>query len=232
MCALRLTARSKRAPRACMTADESSELAQPMARSPCGDPTAACEAASQSRRQRATPRSKAAWPAALRNLCSCCAGLLVLAACSCGAGICPQCGADGCQCPPAAERMAPPGASRWLTDYSLPDGIIVGEYTGVMQRAYAAFGVRLLSVDYGPSDDAGVWHYQGDAREIVYSRRWPILIAHPTCKHVARSGQKVWPKKIADGSHWWVLANILVWLCAPALAVLIEQPIGAFEKYL
>ena len=54
--------------------------------------------------------------------------------------------------------MVPPGASRWLTDYSLPDGIIVGEYTGVMQRAYAAFGVRLLSVDYGPSDDAGVWH--------------------------------------------------------------------------
>eukprot|EP00966_Prymnesium_polylepis_P011125 255864-Prymnesium_polylepis.1 len=51
-----------------------------------------------------------------------------------------------------------------------------------MQRAYAAFGVRLLSVDYGPSDDADVWHYQGDAHEIVYSRRWPILIAHPTCK--------------------------------------------------
>ena len=145
--------------------------------------------------------------------------------------ICPQCGADGCQCPPATERMAPQSDSRWLTDFSLPDGIIVGEYTGEMQRAYAQRGITLLSVDYGPSDDPGVWHFQGDARVVAYSRRWPLLIAHPTCKHVARSGQQVWPKKIADGSHWWGLANILLWLCAPALAVLIEQPIGAFEKY-
>ena len=107
----------------------------------------------------------------------------------------------------------------------------MGEYSGCFQQAYADLGVNMLTVDFRPSERPGGLHYQGDAREILFARRWQLLIAHPTCRDVARSGSNVWPEKVASGSHWWGLADILFWLCAPADAVIVEQPIGAFEKY-
>ena len=82
--------------------------------------------------------------------------------------MCPKCGADACQCP-AAESRPPALAeqSRAMpTDSSGPDGIIVGEYSGVMQAAFLRRGIRMITVDYGPSRVPGAWHYQGDARDI------------------------------------------------------------------
>lgn len=142
-------------PRTQLTASEYAEIAPPLARGPAGD---AIRAAVAARRKRATPRSSARWPPALSALCQCAAGLLVLAGCTCGAGICAKCGADGCQCPAASHRLAAAaageeGVRRMLRDPGLPDGLIVGEYSGVLQRAYRELGVRMLSFDRGPSDD-------------------------------------------------------------------------------
>ena len=147
--------------------------------------------------------------------------------------MCPKCGADACQCP-AAESRPPALAeqSRAMpTDSSGPDGIIVGEYSGVMQAAFLRRGIRMITVDYGPSRVPGAWHYQGDARDIVFTRRWKLLIGHPDCTHIARCGSDRWKLKITDHRHWWGLADVLLWLSAPADAVMVEQPIGALERY-
>lgn len=221
------------------------EIAAPMAAAPRGD---AAAAVAQVRGARAAaPASEVA--AAPSNrwqrgfTCGCAATLLVIVGCMCSGGACTMCGVDTCQCPRSTttgvrEFWAEPAPGRVarfvdlpLADPYAPVGVIVGEFSGALQRAYAAVGIIMLTTDYRPTENVGGLHYQGEARDVVFRRRWQLLIAHPTCRDVARSGSNLWPEKAASGSHWFGLADILFWLCAPADAVVVEQPIGAFERY-
>jgi hypothetical protein len=118
-----------------------------------------------------------------------------------------------------------------LADSSEPVGVIVGEYSGVIQAAYAARGIHMLTVDWRPADNPKGLHYRGDAREVVFSRRWRLIIAHPWCRDLSRSGASKHVVKDAAGDVWRGLAWVLLWLCAPADAVLVEQPIGLFEVF-
>ena len=222
------------------------KVVAPMKPYPAAD-ASATKAAAKAARQRdlaaagvVTPPRRAT---ATAYHCACGVLALTLASCCCGGFYCPACGADSCQCAGAqlaaggARAAAPENAraigfvGKPLEDPSAPVGLIVGEYSGRLQEAFAARGVVMLTACYKNSERPGALHYRGDARDVLYSRRWRLIVAHPTCRDVAKSGCDVWPEKIASGSHWWGLADILFWLCAPADAVVVEQPIGAFERY-
>ena len=157
--------------------------------------------------------------------------------CVCGGGICLRCSVDTCQCiwlndTPHTPTVAATGNPAYTPDDpNAPDGVIVGEYTGTLQAAYHAVGVSMLTVDWRPTERPSGLHYRGDAREVVFCRRWRLLIAHPWCRDVARSGAASRPRKEANGLVWRGLRDILFWLCAPADAVIVEQPIGLFERY-
>lgn len=181
-------------------------------------------------------------------MCACTAAPRTYRGCACGGGWCPTCTADTCQCPwqdrPTAVPVQRRGADQdmimslllhavhtTLTDSSEPVGVIVGEYSGVIQAAYAARGINMLTVDWRPADSPKGLHYRGDAREVVFSRRWRLVIAHPWCRDLSRSGASKHVVKDAAGDVWRGLAWVLLWLCAPADAVLVEQPIGLFEVF-
>ena len=159
-----------RTPRTELSHTEIRELSAPMRPVPKGDADADIAAVARQRRAMATPRASRRWPPALALVCACGAGLCTMPGCTCGAGMCPKCGADACQCP-AAESRPPALAeqSRAMpTDSSGPDGIIVGEYSGVMQAAFLRRGIRMITVDYGPSRVPGAWHYLGTLRGATF----------------------------------------------------------------
>lgn len=199
---------------------------------------AVCDARATRRKARLPPTANGAAP------CACGALLGTYPGCLCGGGWCSVCDADTCQCPWAAAPFTPACPDhdparmaviavidRVLADPGEPVGLIVGEYSGVIQAAYAAVGINMLTADWRRSERPEGLHYRGDAREIAFRRRWRLLIAHPWCRDIARSSAATRDAKEQRGDVWRGLAGVLLWICAPADAVIVEQPIGLYEVY-
>lgn len=70
--------------------------------------------------------------------------------------------------------------------------LVACERSGVVRRAFRAFGHDARSCDLEPSDDNSPFHFQADAMMIAYDRwyAWDLLIAHPECTYLANSGAK------------------------------------------
>lgn len=66
--------------------------------------------------------------------------------------------------------------------------LVACEVSGVVRRAFASLGWDAWSCDILPSEDDSPNHITGDAREVVLSSRWDLLIAHPPCTYLAVSG--------------------------------------------
>lgn len=103
--------------------------------------------------------------------------------------------------------------------------IIAGEESGTIRDAFAALGHNAWSCDLQPSRSPGGQHYQGSWRDI----HWPsfdLLIAHPVCTHLAVSGSKHFPAKIADGRQQAAIDEFMYLANAPVAMKCIEQPIS------
>lgn len=89
--------------------------------------------------------------------------------------------------------------------------VLIGcEFTGTMRRAFAARGHDAWSCDLLPADDGSNRHIVGDVRDLL-GDGWDLLVvAHPPCTRLCRSGRR-WlsgpgnmtpPKKLPRGRTW------------------------------
>lgn len=119
--------------------------------------------------------------------------------------------------------------------------VLVGcEFSGIVRRAFAALGHDAWSCDLLPAEDGSNKHIVGDVRSIL-NWGWDLLVvAHPPCTRLCRSGRR-WlsgpgnmtpPKQLPRGRTWesmiWEFEQgvdlfISCWR-APVPRVAIENP--------
>lgn len=88
--------------------------------------------------------------------------------------------------------------------------LVACEFSGVVRRAFAARGHDAWSCDLLPAEDRSNHHIVGDVRDHL-DAGWDLLIvAHPPCTRLCRSGRR-WlsgpgkmtpPKKLPIGRSW------------------------------
>lgn len=66
--------------------------------------------------------------------------------------------------------------------------LIACEYSGAVRDAFIRHGHEAMSCDLLPTDAPGP-HYQGDVRDVI-GDGWDLMIAHPPCTYMARSGMR------------------------------------------
>lgn len=88
--------------------------------------------------------------------------------------------------------------------------LIACEFSGVVRRAFAARGHDAWSCDLLPSEDWSNKHIIGDARDLLNDGWDLLMVAHPPCTRLCRSGRR-WlsgpgnmtpPKKLPRGRTW------------------------------
>lgn len=89
--------------------------------------------------------------------------------------------------------------------------VLVGcEYSGIVRRAFAARGHDAWSCDLLPAEDRSNKHIVGDVRAILRDGWDLLVVAHPPCTRLCRSGRR-WlsstgkmtpPKKLPRGRSW------------------------------
>ena len=67
-------------------------------------------------------------------------------------------------------------------------------------------------------------HYCGDVRDLLWKRRWRLVIAHPPCHWGARSNTGEKARRLLSGEHFSGAAFALLLYCAPADNLILEQP--------
>lgn len=111
--------------------------------------------------------------------------------------------------------------------------LIACEYSGIVRDAFARMGHYTVSCDLLDtesdycSERAG--HYTGDVRDIM-DRGWDMLIAFPPCTHLAVSGARWFPEKIADGRQQEAIDFFMEMVNAPVEKIAIENPVGIMSS--
>ncbi|EKF43995.1 hypothetical protein NA8A_04265 [Nitratireductor indicus C115] len=88
--------------------------------------------------------------------------------------------------------------------------LVACEYSGIVRRAFSKHGHDAWSCDLLPAEDGSNRHIVGDVRPVL-TDGWDLLIvAHPPCTRLCRSGRR-WlsgpgkmtpPKKLPRGRSW------------------------------
>ena len=118
--------------------------------------------------------------------------------------------------------------------------LIACEYSGIVRDAFLNKGHNAWSCDLLPTESDGP-HYQGDVRDILLGSNeilrkyasWDMIIAFPPCTHIATSGARWFPEKIADGRQQagieFFMLLIRARLYCPRVAI--ENPIGIMSTH-
>lgn len=101
--------------------------------------------------------------------------------------------------------------------------LIACEFSGTVRDAFARRGFDAWSCDLLPSETPGN-HIQGDVLNVL-NERWDLIIGHPPCTHLAVSGARHFPEKIADGRQKEAIEFFMVLVNAPAKHIAIENPV-------
>jgi hypothetical protein len=109
--------------------------------------------------------------------------------------------------------------------------LIACEFSGIVRDAFKAKGHYAMSCDLLPTEREGL-HYQGDVRDIMYSKPWDLMIAHPPCTYLCAGGNN-WLNRRPDlqwrenrelaAEFFMLLVN------APIPLVVVENPIGCMS---
>lgn len=105
--------------------------------------------------------------------------------------------------------------------------LVACEYSGVVRNAFAAFGCDAWSCDILDTEQPGN-HIKGDVLNVI-NDGWDIMIAHPPCTYLARSGAR-WksPEREIKTIDAFLFVKAL-WN-APIPRVAIENPVGRLNK--
>lgn len=105
--------------------------------------------------------------------------------------------------------------------------LIACESSGVVRRIFSTHpGLEVYSCDLRKSEDDSEFHIIGDVRDVL-DDRWDLIIAHPPCRYIARSGlhhntnNPERQRRTREGLHFFRL-----FLETPVRYVCIENPVG------
>jgi hypothetical protein len=102
--------------------------------------------------------------------------------------------------------------------------LIACEFSGVVRDAFFRAGHDAWSCDFLPTEIPGN-HVQGDVREIL-DRGWDMMIAHPPCRFLARSGSRWWKETWRQVEQKSAINFVEELLDAPIDRIAIENPVG------
>jgi hypothetical protein len=100
--------------------------------------------------------------------------------------------------------------------------LVACEYSGRVRDAFADLGHDAWSCDLLPSERPGK-HIVGDVRDVL-TDGWDLMIAHPSCQHLAVSGAKHFHRKAVEQAEALDFVRLL--LNAPIARIALENPIG------
>lgn len=106
--------------------------------------------------------------------------------------------------------------------------LVACEYSGRVRDAFRRRGHDAMSCDLLPSEAPGP-HYQGPVEDVL-NDGWDLMVAHPPCTHLAVSGSRHFPRKIANGSQAAALAFVRLLMDAPIDRWVIENPVSIISS--
>jgi hypothetical protein len=104
--------------------------------------------------------------------------------------------------------------------------LVACEFSGVVREAFRARGHDAWSCDLLPSEQDGQ-HLQCDVLDVL-ADGWDLLVAHPPCTVLARSGARWWNGREAEQSL--ACDFVLALWNAPIPRAVIENPIGRLNQ--
>lgn len=106
--------------------------------------------------------------------------------------------------------------------------LIACECSGRVRDAFTALGHEAWSCDLSPSETPGS-HYQCDVMDVI-GERWDLMIAHPPCTYLSRSGLH-WNKRRPERAALTedALKFVVSLMAAPIPRIVIENPIGCIS---
>jgi hypothetical protein len=66
--------------------------------------------------------------------------------------------------------------------------LVACEYSGVVRDAFRARGHDAWSCDLLPTEGDPAWHWQEDVLSVLARKQFDLMIAHPPCTYLSRSG--------------------------------------------
>ena len=103
--------------------------------------------------------------------------------------------------------------------------LVACEFSGIVRDAFAALGHDAWSCDLLPSERPGK-HIQGDVAPVL-SDGWDLMVAHPPCTYLARSGSRWWNDPGRAEAREAALEFVRLLLDAPIERIALENPPGA-----
>lgn len=103
--------------------------------------------------------------------------------------------------------------------------LVACEFSGIVRDAFRGRGHDAWSCDLLPTECDGP-HEQDDIFHVLARApwRWDLLIAFPPCTHLAASGARWWPDKLAEQQE--AIEFVQAIAAAPVERIAIENPIG------
>lgn len=106
--------------------------------------------------------------------------------------------------------------------------LVACEFSGRVRDAFLALGHDAMSCDLLPTEVEGP-HHMGDVTELLHMG-WDLMVAHPSCQHLAVSGARYFKEKIADGRQQDALDFVRLLMDAPIPKIAIENPISVISS--
>ena len=109
--------------------------------------------------------------------------------------------------------------------------ILIGcEESGRVREAFRGVGHDAWSCDLLPcTENPSKYHIQDDLIKVIKSEKWDMIIAFPPCTHLAISGAKYFPEKIADGRQQSAIDFVEAIWDADCPRIAIENPVGVLS---
>ena len=109
--------------------------------------------------------------------------------------------------------------------------ILIGcEESGRVRQAFRGVGHDAWSCDLLPcTENPSKYHIQDDLLKVIKSEKWDMIIAFPPCTHLAISGAKYFPEKIADGRQAAAIKFAEDIFSADCPYIAIENPVGVLS---
>ena len=107
--------------------------------------------------------------------------------------------------------------------------VLVGcEYSGRIRDAFRRHGHYAMSCDLLPTEVDGP-HYQGPVEDVL-NDGWDLAVFHPPCTHLAVSGSRHFPEKIADGRQQAALEFVRLLMASPIPRWALENPVSVISS--
>lgn len=106
--------------------------------------------------------------------------------------------------------------------------LVACEYSARVRDAFRRHGHDAYSCDLLECEADPQWHLQQPVEEILHEN-WDLMIAHPPCTHLAVSGSRHFPEKIADGRQQAALDFVRLLMAAPIPRWCIENPVSVIS---